>query len=129
MLAVLFFTKIAIISIFGYWTLNVSWTVAYEIALIDLSICLSGRPSLGFLKISSLVVSDNVHDDSWPWYLVTDEARFFKTKVSSPNLGLMGQKKKKEIEYSDSFQQCITPRGKTFKKKIWSKTGQNQAQN
>ena len=64
MLAVLFFTKIAIISLFDYWTLNVSWTVAYEITLIDLSICLSGHPSLGFLKISSLVVSDNVHDDS-----------------------------------------------------------------
>ena len=128
MLAVIFFTKIAIISIFDYWTLNVSWTVAYEITLIDLSICLSGCLSLGFLKIWSLVVSDNVHDDNWPWYLVTDEARFFKTNVSSPNLGLMGQKKK-EIEYSDSFQQCITPRGKTFKKKIWSKTGQNQAQN
>ena len=44
------------------------------------STCLSIRPSLTFLKIGSLVFSFIVHDDSWPWYLVTAEARFFKKK-------------------------------------------------
>ena len=33
---------------------------------------------LSFLKIRSLVFSDILHDDSWPWYLVT--ARFLKKK-------------------------------------------------
>ena len=48
------------------------------------------RPSLSFLKIRSLVFS-TVHDGSWPWYLVTDEARFLKKKICSPNLGPKGQ--------------------------------------
>ena len=47
------------------------------------SVGLSGRPSLGFLKIGWLVFSDIVHEDSWPWYLVTDEARFKKKKLKS----------------------------------------------
>ena len=38
---------------------------------------------------------DIVHDHSWPWYLVTDEARFLKKKKttkknSGPNLGPAG---------------------------------------
>ena len=37
-------------------------------------------PSLSFLKIGSFVFSDIVHDDSWPWYVRTDEARFLKKK-------------------------------------------------
>ena len=32
----------------------------------------SVRPPLSFLKFGSLVFSDIVHDDSWPWYLVND---------------------------------------------------------
>ena len=40
----------------------------------------SVRPSLNFFKIESLVFSDIVLDD-WPWYLVTDEARFLKKKI------------------------------------------------
>ena len=59
-----------------YWTLNVSRTASYEITIVLLSV----RPSLSFLKIGSLVFSDILHDDSWPWYLVTDEARFLKKK-------------------------------------------------
>ena len=31
--------------------------------------------------------SDIVHDDSWPWYLATDEARFLKKNSGGPNLG------------------------------------------
>ena len=63
-----------------YWTLNVSRTASYEITIVLLSV----RPSLSFLKIGSLVFSDILHDDSWPWYLVTDEARFLKKKNWQP---------------------------------------------
>ena len=49
-------------------------------------ICPSVYPSLS-LKIGSLFSSDIVHDVSWPWYLLTDGARFLKTK----NLGQMDQ--------------------------------------
>ena len=59
---------------FSYWTLDVSRTASYEINLV----CLPVRPSLSFLKIGSLVFSDIVHDNGWPWYLVNDEARFLK---------------------------------------------------
>ena len=38
-------------------------------------------PSPSFLKIGLLVFSDIVHQDSWPWYLVTDKARFLKKKI------------------------------------------------
>ena len=43
-----------------YWTLDVNWTVT----LARLSIRLSFRPSLSFLKIESLAFSDIVHDNS-----------------------------------------------------------------
>ena len=45
------------------------------------STCLSIRPSLTFLKIESLVFAFIVYNDSWPWYLVTAEARFLKKKI------------------------------------------------
>ena len=61
-----------------YWMLDISQTVSYEITLVSLSVCLSVRPSLNFLKTGSLVFCDIVHDDSWSWYLVTDETRFLK---------------------------------------------------
>ena len=48
-------------------------------------------PSLRFLKIGSLVFSNIVHDDSWPWYLVADKARFLKKKIGGKNLGQIGQ--------------------------------------
>ena len=41
-----------------------STLVSYEITLIRLSVRLSVRPSLSFLKIGILVFSDIVHDDS-----------------------------------------------------------------
>ena len=37
-------------------------------------------PSLSFFKIGSLVFSGIVHDDSWPWHLVTDRARILTKK-------------------------------------------------
>ena len=36
------------------------------LSFVLLSVCLSVRPSLSFLKIGSLVSSDIVHDGSWP---------------------------------------------------------------
>ena len=59
---------------------------------VSLHACLSVRPSLNFLKIRSLVLSDIVHDDSCAWHLVTDGARFLKKKkIGSSNLDKMGQ--------------------------------------
>ena len=49
--------------------------------------CTSVCPSLSFLKIGPLDFSDIVHDDSWPWYLVTDEAWFLKKKIDGPKFG------------------------------------------
>ena len=60
----------------GCCTLDVNLTVSYEITLVRLSIRPSVHLSLGFLKIGSLVFSDIVHDDSWPWDPVTDAATF-----------------------------------------------------
>ena len=54
------------------------------------SICPSLRPLLSYLKIRLLVFSDILHDDSWPWYLVTDEAGFSKKGFGGPNLDPMG---------------------------------------
>ena len=72
------------------WTLNFGRTASMKSLLpsVRLSARLSVRPSLSFLKIGSLVLSDIVHDDIWPLYLVTDEARFLKKKFfCDPNLG------------------------------------------
>ena len=79
------------------WRLDVSRAASYEITLVCLSVCPSVRPSvhpsLSFLKIGSLVFSDIVRDDSWPWYLVTDEARFLKKKkIWRPKFGPNGSK-------------------------------------
>ena len=137
-----------------HWTLNFTWTMSYEIIIVCLSVHLSVRPSLSFLKIRSLVFSVILHDDNRPWYLVTDEARF---------LGKKGKKKKKnepsepksspklvffchflefgsyfffEIAHSNSLWQCLTAsRGKTDEKNFFGgppnlrQIGQNQAQN
>ena len=118
----------------NFWMLDVSRTASYEITLIRLSIrpfsvCLSVCPSLSFLKIGSLVFSDIVHDDSSPWYLVTDRARFLKKNwwpkfgpKSGPKVGVFLQFLKfgslvfLEIAYSDNLQQCLTCRGKIQEK-------------
>ena len=47
------------------------------------SVCLSARPSLNFLRIGLLIFPDTAHYDSWPWYLVTDEAIFLKKKMTA----------------------------------------------
>ena len=65
---------------FKCWMLDVSRTASYEINLV----CLPVRQLLLFLKTGSLVFSDIVHDDSWPWYLVTDEGRFLKKRNWRP---------------------------------------------
>ena len=60
-----------------FWTLDVIPATPYKIPLVRLSV----RPSLSFLKIESLVFSDIVHYTCWPWYLVTDKAKFLKKKL------------------------------------------------
>ena len=72
------------IILFYFWTLDVSRTGSYEIALVRLSVCqfvvLSDHPSLSFLKFGSLFFSDILPDDSWPWYLVTYKLELKKKK-------------------------------------------------
>ena len=117
----------------NFWMLDVSRTASYEITLVRLSICpfsvcLSVCPSLSFLKIGSLVFSDIVHDDSSPWYLVTDSQIFEKKLVAQiwakirPKSRVFLQFLKfgslvfLEIAYSDNLQQCLTCRGKIQEK-------------
>ena len=130
------------------WTLDVSWTASNEITIVPMkslsSICLPVHlpvcPSLGLLKIGSLVSSGIVHADCWEWYLVTDEARFL-----GKNLGSVGLNQSQNkvfchlIEFGsyifleiDSLRQCLTSsRGKTQNKNLGgpnlSQTGQNWA--
>ena len=52
-----------------YWTLDVSRTASYEITLVRLSV----RPSVTkFCQNCIFSFFDTVHENSWPWYLVTD---------------------------------------------------------
>ena len=57
---------------------------------VNLSVRLFVCPSLNVLKIEPLVFYDILHFDTWPWYLVTREARFLKHYFGSANLGSMG---------------------------------------
>ena len=105
------------------------------------SVGLSDSLSLSFLKVGSLVFSGIVHDDSWPWFLATDDARFLKKKLTAqilakwakigqkiglkePKLGLklgflLFSQVLLEITYNDSLQQCVTStRGKNPREKI-----------
>ena len=59
---------------------------------VCLSVLVSVRPSLNVFKIGSLVFSDIVHDDSWSWFVVTEEDRFFKKKNWRPKFGPNGSK-------------------------------------
>ena len=76
------------------WTLDVSRTASYEITLVCLSVHLSVRPSLNFVKIGLLVFAGILHGDSWSWYLMTDKARFLKKKKKKwqPEFGPNGNK-------------------------------------
>ena len=60
-------------NIFLYMTLDISRTASYEITLVHLVHPFSRSPQI-LLKIGSIVFSYIVHNNSWPWYLVTDEA-------------------------------------------------------
>ena len=90
----------------------------------------SVRTSLIFLKTGSLAFSDIVPDDSWPLYLVTNEARFLKKKKknwrpgfgpkSGPKLGFLLFS---QIWFTSFLLYCIV---KTQGKKLGT---QNWAQN
>ena len=85
----------------------------------------SVHPSLNFLKIESLVFSDIVHDDSWPWYLVTDGARFSKKNFGGFFI-FSGSLVFFETAYIDSMQQCqhlveVKFTKKSFGAQIWAK--------
>ena len=82
--------------VFGRSTL-----VGYYVRLfVRLSVCPSVRASLSFLKIGSLVFSDIVHDDSWPWHLVTDEAWFLKKKKKKKKIDSKGTKIRPKTRFS-----------------------------
>ena len=67
-----------------FWTLTlVRQRPMKSLLSICMSVCPSVCTSLTFLKIGSLVYSHIVHDDSWPWHLVTDRARFLKKKLAA----------------------------------------------
>ena len=119
-----------------FWTLDISQTASYEITLIRLSVRLSVRisappflgSSLSFLRIKSLVFAGIIHDDSWPWYLVTDEPRFLKKKNNNLNQTQneifryflkLGSYVFLESAYNDSLEHCLTPnRRKNHKKNL-----------
>ena len=65
------------------------WTLVRQRPMKSFSsFCLSVR-----LKFGSLFFSDIVHGDSWPWYLVTNAARYLKIKFGDQNLGPTGLNK------------------------------------
>ena len=115
-----------------YWTLNISLTASYEIAIVNLFVRLSVHPSLSFLKIRSLVFFI-LYTKLAGHGLVAYEARFLKKKIDSLNLGTMGLNQVQievfchflefgsliflEIACNHSLQQCLTSsRDKT---QIW----------
>ena len=52
-----------------------------SLSSVCLSVCLSIRPSVTkFSQDCIIAFTVIVHDDSWPGYLVIDEARFLKKK-------------------------------------------------
>ena len=88
--------------------------------------------SLGFLTIGWLAFSNIVHDDSQPWYLVTDGARSWEKKNGSPIGPKSGLNQVFchflefsslvlcEIACNNSLQQRLTSsRGKIYKKNNW----------
>ena len=134
--------------------LDLSRTESYEITLVHLfvclhirlSVCVSVRQSLSFLKTGSLAFPDIVHDDGWPWYLVTDAVRFLKNKFGGPNLGWMSQIQVQsyvfcnflkfgslvflEIVCNDSLQSFPTSsRDKIHEKSFWGQNLGERSQN
>ena len=86
-----------------------------------LSVRLFVRPSLNSLKIGSSAFSDIVHDDSWPWYPVTDRAKFLKKKKLAARNGAQNYAScyflkfglLVFLEVAYSLQQCLTSRRDT----------------
>ena len=76
------FLNLCLGALIFYWTLDFSQTASYKITLVRLyvllSIHLSVRRSLNFLKIGLLVFSDIVRGDIYrtPWYIVIGGAKF-----------------------------------------------------
>ena len=78
-----------VFSLNHFWTLTlVRQRLMKSLLSICLSVCPSVCTSLTFLKIGSLVYSHIVHDDSWPWHLVTD-SQIFEKEIGRLNLGQM----------------------------------------
>ena len=63
---------------------RVLWNISCQSVLLSLCwfVCLSVCPSVTKSSQDWIIsfFSDIVHGDSWPWYIVTDEARFLKKK-------------------------------------------------
>ena len=74
-------------SVYEFWTLDVSQTASYKIILACLSVSSSVTSSTSVKFSQNWIISFFyiVHDHSWPWYLVTDEARFLKENIRSPS--------------------------------------------
>ena len=108
------------------------WSICRSLSL---SLCSSIRPSVhfsvsNFFKLESLVFSNVLHDDSWPWYSVIDEDwKEFGGLNSAPTSLNQAQNEIFthfikfgscafcEIEYDDSLRQCLTSsRGKIHEK-------------
>ena len=97
--------------------------------------------SLSPVKIGSLFFSDIVHEDSPPWYLVTDKTRFKKNQTGRPYLDQIGEYRARNLvfhhflkfsslvclgfTYSDSLQESLIVEIKSTKKnflaQIWAK--------
>ena len=71
--------------------LHVSQTASYEISCVH-RVCLCLRLSLSFLRIGSLLLFFfDIVQDSWPWCLVTDEARFLKKSCLLEKYPVLGK--------------------------------------
>ena len=87
------FLNLCLGALIFYWTLDFSQTASYQITLVRLyvllSIHLSVRRSLNFLKIGLLVFSDIVRGDIYrtPWYIVIGGAKFLGKKLEPQILG------------------------------------------
>ena len=76
---------------FGRSTLVIRCPVK-SLSSVCMSVHLSVCPSITKFSEDWIIIffADVVHDDSWPWYLVTSKARFLKKKIYDPDLVPMG---------------------------------------
>ena len=123
---------------FPFWALDLSRIASYEVILLRLFV----RPSVTKSSQDWIIVffSDLKQDDSWSWYIVTEEARFFKKHFVGPKLGPTGLNKPRmsffcyflefwslvflEIASKCRLQQCLVEI-KPTKKVLGPKFGQN----